>query len=160
MLFERGPSPAPPVETALTDRRGRRRDARTPWAQVVATGYGLPDDALPWFAAVPALTGWHAFLALDGDEPAAAAAVWIDGARRVLRVRRRRSPSTGARAARARSSPRGSSGRSRRAARRSSPRPASSATGSPSASYRNILRYGFEERFVVAHRLRRRPAPG
>jgi GNAT superfamily N-acetyltransferase len=28
--------------------------------------------------------------------------------------------------------------------------------GSPSASYRNILRYGFEERYVVAHRLRRR----
>ena len=30
--------------------------------------------------------------------------------------------------------------------------------GSPSSSYRNIRRYGFEERFVVAHRLRRRPA--
>ena len=28
--------------------------------------------------------------------------------------------------------------------------------GSPSASYRNIARYGFEERFVVAHRLRQR----
>jgi hypothetical protein len=28
--------------------------------------------------------------------------------------------------------------------------------GSPSASYRNIIRYGFAERFVVAHRLRRR----
>jgi GNAT superfamily N-acetyltransferase len=26
--------------------------------------------------------------------------------------------------------------------------------GSPSSSYRNIRRYGFEERFVVAHRLR------
>ena len=31
--------------------------------------------------------------------------------------------------------------------------------GSPSSSYRNILRLGFEERHVVANRLRRRPGP-
>ena len=90
---------------------------------------GCPTHALPWFARVPGLTAWHAFLALDGDEPAAAAAVWIEEHGRLLRLRGDRCPSTAARAARARSSPPASSVRSRRAARRSSPRRASAATG-------------------------------
>ena len=154
MLFERGPSPAPSVETALriVEVDARNLDA---WAGVVAAAYGLPDDALPWFAAIPEITAWHAFLALDGDEPAAAAAVWIDEHAAYFGM--------------AGTDPehRGKGGQGALFAARIERALAAGCTtlvtetgelraGSPSSSYRNIRRYGFEERFVVAHRLRRR----
>jgi len=152
MLFERGPSPAPSVETALqiVEVDAGTLDA---WATVVATAYGLPDDSLPWFAAIPEATAWHAFLALDGDEPAAAAAVWIDEHAAYFGM--------------AGTVPehRGKGGQGALFAARIERALAAGCTtlvtetgelrdGSPSSSYRNIRRYGFEERFVVAHRLR------
>jgi GNAT superfamily N-acetyltransferase len=152
MLFERGPSPAPSVETALqiVEVDAGTLDA---WATVVATAYGLPDDSLPWFAAIPGTTAWHAFLALDGDEPAAAAAVWIDEHAAYFGM--------------AGTVPehRGKGGQGALFAARIERALAAGCTtlvtetgelrdGSPSSSYRNIRRYGFEERFVVAHRLR------
>ena len=154
MLFERGPSPAPSVETALriveVDAGGL--DA---WANVVATAYGLPDDALPWFAAIPQITAWHAFLALDGDEPAAAAAVWIEEHAAYFGM------------AGTLPEHRGKGGQGALFAARIERALAAGCTtlvtetgelrdGSPSSSYRNIRRFGFAERFVVAHRLRRR----
>ena len=156
MLFERGPSPWPSVETSL---RIVAVDAgsRDAWAGVVATAYGLPEDALPWFAAIPETAAWHAFLALDGDEPAAAAAVWIQQDAAYFGM--------------AGTVPehRGKGGQGALFAARIERALAAGCTtlvtetgelrdGSPSSSYRNIRRYGFEERFVVAHRLRRRPA--
>jgi GNAT superfamily N-acetyltransferase len=156
MLFERGPSPAPSVETAL---RIVEVDAGTQdaWSRVVATAYGLPDESLPWFRAIPEIPAWHAFLALDGDEPAAAAAVWIDGDAAYFGM--------------AGTAPdhRGKGGQGALFAARIERALAAGCTtlvtetgelrdGSPSASYRNIRRYGFEERLVVAHRLRRRPS--
>ena len=152
MLFERGPSPAPSVETAL---KIVEVDAGTldAWATVVATAYGLPDDSLPWFAAIHGTSAWHAFLALDGDEPAAAAAVWIDEHAAYFGM--------------AGTVPehRGKGGQGALFAARIERALAAGCTtlvtetgelrdGSPSSSYRNIRRYGFEERFVVAHRLR------
>jgi GNAT superfamily N-acetyltransferase len=152
MLFERGPSPAPSVETALqiVEVDAGTLDA---WATVVATAYGLPDDSLPWFAAIPGTTAWHAFLALDGDEPAAAAAVWIDEHAAYFGM--------------AGTVPehRGKGGQGALFAARIERALAAGCTtlvtetgelrdGTPSSSYRNIRRYGFEERFVVAHRLR------
>ena len=154
MLFERGPSPAPSVETALriVEVGAATLDA---WARVVATAYGLPDDAVPWFTAIPGIRAWHAFLALDGDEPAAAAAVWIDGDAAYFGM--------------AGTVPehRGKGGQGALFAVRIERALAAGCTtlvtetgelrdGSPSSSYRNIRRYGFEERFVVAHRLRPR----
>ena len=154
LLFQRGPSPAPAVETGL---RILEVDHETcdAWARVVATAYGLPDAALSWFAAIPETTAWHAFLALDGDEPAAAAAVWIHGDAAYFGM--------------AGSLPehRGKGGQGALIAVRIERALSAGCTtlvtetgelrdGSPSSSYRNIRRYGFEERFVVAHRLRRR----
>jgi GNAT superfamily N-acetyltransferase len=155
MLFERGPSSAPLVETSL---RIVEVDAgaRDTWAGVVATAYGLPDDALPWFAAIPELSAWHAFLALDGDEPAAAAAVWIEQDAAYFGM--------------AGTVPehRGKGGQGALFAARIERALAAGCTtlvtetgelrdGSPGSSYRNIRRYGFEERFVVCQRLRPRP---
>ena len=154
MLFERGPSPAPSVETALriVEVDAGALDA---WAGVVATAYGLPDDTLPWFAAIPEIPAWHALLALDGDEPAAAAAVWIEEHAAYFGM--------------AGTVPehRGKGGQGALFAARIEQALAAGCTtlvtetgelrdDSPSSSYRNIRRYGFAERFVVAHRLRRR----
>lgn len=158
MLFERDPSPAPRVETALRIV-GVDAEARNAWARIVATAYGLPDDALPWFAAIPEASAWHAFLALDGDEPAAAAAVYIDGDAAYFGM------------AGTLPEHRGKGGQGALFAVRIERALAAGCTtlvtetgelrdGSPSSSYRNIRRFGFEERFVVAHRLRRRLSPG
>jgi GNAT superfamily N-acetyltransferase len=154
MLFERGPSPAPSVQTALriVEVGAETLDA---WAGVVASAYGLPDDSLPWFAAIPESTGWHAFLALDGDDPAAAAAVWIDGGAAYFGM------------AGTLPEHRGKGGQGALFAVRIERAIAAGCTtlvtetgelrdARPSSSYRNIRRYGFEERFVVAHRLRQR----
>ena len=155
-LFERGSSAPPAVETALevVEVGPGTREA---WAGVVATAYGLPDDARPWFAAIPEATGWHAFLALDDGTPAAAAAVWIDGDAAYFGM------------AGTISEHRGKGGQGGLFAARIALARAAGCTrlvtetgelreGSPSSSYRNIRRFGFEERLVVAHRLRPRPS--
>jgi GNAT superfamily N-acetyltransferase len=157
MLFERDASPAPSVETAL---RVVEVDTGTAdaWAGVVVTAYGLPEEARPWFAAIPEARGWHAFLALDGQAPAAAAAVWIDGDAAYFGMAGTMPEHRG----------KGGQGalfavRIERALEAGCTRLVTETgelrEGSPSSSYRNIRRYGFEERFVVAHRLRPR-VPG
>ena len=154
MLFERSGEPASQVETSLTIVEVDAAGSET-WAQIVATGYGLPEACLPVITAVPSLPGWDAFLALDGGEPAAAAAVWT------------RAPAAYFGFAATLPQHRGKGGQSALFAKRieraleAGCRTLVTETGElrddrPSASYRNILRYGFEERFVVAHRLRQR----
>lgn len=49
------------------------------WAHLVIDAYGLPTAVLGWTRSLVGADGWHAWLALEGDEPAAAAAVWIGG---------------------------------------------------------------------------------
>jgi len=153
MLFERGPSAAAGVDTSLSIVEVGDSEAGA-WAYVVASAYGLPAATLPWFGAIPALAGWHAFLALDGDEPAAAAAVWIDppaayfGMAGTLPGHRGKGGQGALLAVRI------------ERAREAGCTKLVSETGErhddlPSNSYRNILRHGFEERYVVAHRLRR-----
>src|SRR4029078_2761256 len=57
--------------------RGHASVTLDAWAGVVSTAYGLPDDTLPWFAAIPETTAWQAFVALEGDERAGPAPVCI-----------------------------------------------------------------------------------
>jgi GNAT superfamily N-acetyltransferase len=154
MLFERRALPPPTVDTPLAvtevdlDRAGD-------WARVVATGYGLPEQCLPMLARVPGLEGWTAFVALEARRPAAAAALWT------------KSPAAYFGFAATLPEHRGKGGQGALFAARIERALEEGCTtlvtetgelreGSPSASYRNILRYGFEERYVVAHRLRRR----
>jgi GNAT superfamily N-acetyltransferase len=124
----------------------------------VLEGYGLPDACAPVVERVPGLPGWHAFLALAGNEPAGAAAVWIDGEAAYFGF------------AATRPEHRGKGGQGALFAARIGHALEAGCTtlvtetgerrgDLPSNSYRNILRFGFEERFVVAHRLRRRDAP-
>jgi GNAT superfamily N-acetyltransferase len=157
MLFERTSAARSTVETALTVTEVGRESAAA-WARVVLDGYGLPDACAPLVERVPGLPGWHAFLARDGDEPVASAAVWLDGDAAYF----------GFAATRAEHRGKGGQG-ALFAARIDRALEAGCTTlvtetgerrdDRPSNSYRNILRYGFEERFVVAQRLRRRPAP-
>jgi GNAT superfamily N-acetyltransferase len=154
MLFERGPLPPAPVSTSLTVVDVDASSAAA-WAEVVLEAYGLPAACAPMLEDVPSTAGWNAFLALAGDEPAAAAAIWIDPPNAYLgfagtHVEHRGKGGQGALVA----------ARLERALEAGCPRRVTE-TGErrddrPSNSYRNILRYGFEERFVVAHRLRRR----
>lgn len=154
MLFERDTRPPLPAETSLRVAEVTDAAAAETWARVVAMAYGLP-DALPALVAVPERDGWSAWLTLDGDEPAAAAAVWVDGAQAYLGF------------AGTLPEHRGKGGQAALFAARIEHARARGCTtlvtetgeqlpDRPSGSYRNILRAGFEERFVVAHRLRTR----
>ena len=158
MLFERAPLPAPAVRTPLALAEVTNDDADE-WAAVVTAGYGLPDESATRLATVPGSGGWTAFLARDGDEPAAAAAVWVDP------------PAAYFGFAATLPEHRGKGAQGALFAARIERALALGCTtlvtetgelrdGSPSSSYRNILRLGFEPRHVVANRLRRRPGPG
>jgi GNAT superfamily N-acetyltransferase len=155
MLFERAPLPAPPVRTPLALGEVTNDDADE-WAAVVIAGYGLPDESATRLATAPGSGGWTAFLARDGDEPAAAAAVWVDP------------PAAYFGFAATLPEHRGKGAQGALFAARIERALALGCTtlvtetgelrdGSPSSSYRNILRLGFEPRHVVANRLRRRP---
>jgi GNAT superfamily N-acetyltransferase len=154
MLFERGPEPPREVETALAVAEVDGRSAED-WARIVTAAYGLPDASRGVVARVASLPGWTALLALDGDEPAAAAAVWIGGDAAYFGF------------AATLPEHRGKGGQGALFAARieravaAGCRTLVTETGAlrddrPSASYRNILRSGFEERHVVANRLRPR----
>ena len=118
----------------------------------MATGYGLPDAAGPWIAEAPD-RGWTCWLALDGDEPAAAAALYVAeaagylGFAATLEQHRRKGAQNGLLAARI-----------RRARERGCDvvltETGELREGLPSNSYRNILRAGFEEGAVTANWLR------
>jgi GNAT superfamily N-acetyltransferase len=154
MLFERGPQPPRPAETSLLVTEVDERSAAG-WARIVTTAYGLPDASGRMIETVPSLPGWTAFLALDGDEPAAAAAVWIgsDGAYLGLAGTLPEHRGNGGQAAlfAARIEHALAAG-----CRRLVTETGELRDDRPSASYRNILRQGFEERHVVAHRFRPR----
>jgi GNAT superfamily N-acetyltransferase len=143
MKFERGLEPAAPVETAL-----RIEDADDPalFGATLAEGFGAPADAGPAFA-LARRAGWHCFLAWDGDEPAAAASLfvnggvaWLGGAatRPAFRGRGAQPALIAARIERAREA----------GARRLCVETGERVPARPDQSYRNILRAGFREAYL------------
>lgn len=158
MLFERAPLPAPAVQTPLALHEVTNDDADE-WAAVVTAGYGLPEESATRLAAAPGSGGWTAFLARDGDEPAAAAAVWVDppaayfGFAATLPAHRGKGAQGALFAARIERAL--ALGCTTLVTETGELR-----DGSPGSSYRNILRLGFEPRHVVANRLHRRPGLG
>jgi GNAT superfamily N-acetyltransferase len=75
MSFRRGVEPVPVRPTSLRLVRVGVAEAQD-FGRIVAAGYGLPDAVVGWAAEAPA-RGWECWLALDGDEPAAAAGLFV-----------------------------------------------------------------------------------
>jgi GNAT superfamily N-acetyltransferase len=155
MQFQRGVEPLP-AETALAveeigDERGQE------FAHLLSTAYGLPEALEPVVAVLPGQPEWHCWLALADGEPAAAAALYGGEGAGYLGL--------------AGTAPehRGKGGQSAllavrlERARELGCDTVYTETGErvpdrPSASYRNIVRAGFEELYVVANWLSPDPA--
>jgi hypothetical protein len=146
MKFRRGVEPVPPVETELrVEEIGPERGET--FGSVVARGYGMPESAAVWLGAASAAPGFRVFLALDGDEPAGAAGLFVGegigwlGLAATVPEQRRRGAQGALLAARI------------RAAAAAGVTELATETGEqlpdrPSNSYRNLLRTGFEEQYV------------
>ena len=153
-VFERDSAPVPRVDSALRVIEVGS-DATAAWARIVRRAYGLPEAVEPFAARVARADGWSCWLALDGDEPVAGAALWCDGAHGYLGFAgtdpAHRGKGGQAALLAARIDHAGAQGCRSLLAETGEPLP-----GRPSDSYRNLVRYGFRERYVVAHRMRER----
>lgn len=149
MQFRRGLDDVPDPDTSLElVEIGRNR--APDFARVVRIAYGLPAAADPAIGAVIGLPGWTCWLAYAGNEPAAAAALFLDegagyfGYAGTLPEHRGKGAQGALLAARI------------LRARELGCDAVYTETGElradrPSASYRNILRSGFEELYVVSN---------
>lgn len=151
MRFRRGVDDVPESPTSLRLVRVGAPEA-TAFGRIVAAGYGLPDTVVPWAAGAHE-AGWDCWLALDGDEPAAAAGLFVAegvgylGFAATLSEHRGKGGQNALLAARLRH------------AREAGCDVVVTETGElrddrPSSSYRNILRTGFAEVAVTANWLR------
>jgi GNAT superfamily N-acetyltransferase len=148
MRFRRDLTPYEPDRSGLPVVEVGPAEALS-FARIVATGYDLPDETVPWLAEITS-TGWLAWLALADGEPAAAAALYVRergayfGFAATLPAQRGRGAQNAllsARIERAREL-----GCAWLATETGELR-----EGRPSASYRNLLRCGFVEQTVVAN---------
>jgi len=76
MAFRRGLEPLPAPETSLRLVRVAESESHD-FGRIVAAGYGLPEEVVSWAGEAHA-HGWECWLALDGDEPAAAAGLYVE----------------------------------------------------------------------------------
>ena len=149
MQFQRDVHELPQPATSLTIVEiGPERGLD--FARIVRAAYNLPAAIEPIIATAPERRGWHCWLALDGDTPAGAAALFVDDGAGYLGLCRN---GHGARGKGAQSAL--LAARIRRA-RELGCDAVFTETGTllpdrPSASYRNIVRAGFEELYVVAN---------
>lgn len=78
MTFRRGPSgPTGRAGGLRIEEAGAGR--ATAFGAIVAAAFEMPPDFAPWMAALADRPGWTALLALDGDEPVGAAALFVHG---------------------------------------------------------------------------------
>jgi GNAT superfamily N-acetyltransferase len=157
MKFTRGPEPPPPIDSAL------RVEVADPvqgadFGDVVAAGYGFEPFVATWLAELPG-TSWQCYLAYDDEDPAGAAALYVhDGAGYLSFAatrpeHRRKGAQSALLAARIRD------------AVEAGCTTLVTETGEripmkPSNSYRNILRFGFEEAYLRPNYLSPEPVPG
>lgn len=76
MAFRRGVADVPTVRTELRLEEVRDPEQAKAFARIVCAGYELPEALEPVLAQVPD-AGWICWLALDGDEPASTAAMYV-----------------------------------------------------------------------------------
>jgi len=74
----RGPGPIPEVRTDLRIRRASVRHAAA-FGWILARGFAFPEEAASLVLRVIGRPRWHPFVALDGEVPVAAAALFIEG---------------------------------------------------------------------------------
>ena len=146
MKFERGREPPPEPRTALAVRRAGPEDAGA-FAQALIAGYDMPGWMEDWVAELVGRPGWSCYVAFSGSEPAAAGCVyirppvaWLGLAGTVPELRRR-----------------GGQGAIMAARINEAIDAGCTAIGTetgervmdrPSASYSNIVRFGFREAYV------------
>jgi len=68
----------PAVETDLRIDPARVKDAEV-LARITRTAFGMPVEREVWLASLVGRRNWHHYLAWDGDEPVAAAALFVAG---------------------------------------------------------------------------------
>jgi len=76
MVFRRGVDGPERRPTSLALRAVETPEQAAAFARVVRIGYGLPETTESWIARAPDV-GWRCWIALDGDEPASAAALYV-----------------------------------------------------------------------------------
>jgi GNAT superfamily N-acetyltransferase len=157
MQFRRGLDEPPAVRTEL-EIVEVGAEGGAGFAEIICAAYDLPNGAAEWIAEAPGFPGWACWLALADGEPAAAAALFVqDGAGYLgfagtLDEHRGKGGQGALLAARIHH------------ARELGCDALFTETGEllpdrPSASYRNILRFGFEELYVVPNWLSPRREP-
>jgi GNAT superfamily N-acetyltransferase len=158
MQFRRATDDVPEAVTSLqiVEIDGSRG---VEFARIVRAAYDLPQEIEPVIASAPEQTGWTCWLALADGEPAAAAALYVDDGAGYLGYAGTEPEHRG----------KGAQGallatRIRRA-RDLGCKEVFTETGErrpdrPSASYRNILRAGFEELYVVPNWISPAVTPG
>ncbi len=123
------------------------KDNEGSFGMIAATGFGLPAWASAFFADLHSRPGWHCYVARVDGEPAACAAMFIDGAIAEFGIAATLEP------ARGRGCQQALLHRRIADAAAAGCRTLFVETGEripdrPSASYRNILRAGFEEAYL------------
>jgi GNAT superfamily N-acetyltransferase len=144
MKFRRGLDEPPAVESSL---RVEQVADGADFARIVTQAYGMPAEAGDGLACLPGLPGWHCFVAYDVDVPAGAGALyvyedvgWLGVAGTAPDHRRKGAQSSimAARIARAREL----------GLAVLTTETGEQVSGRPSDSYRNIVRFGFEEVYL------------
>lgn len=67
---------ASPPDSGLGIHRIHGGAAADSWARIVTACFAMPRDFQPWLAALATRPSWRLYLALDGEEPVAAAALF------------------------------------------------------------------------------------
>lgn len=78
MMFSRGRETPPSVSTSLTVRPATGNDAGA-FARICCDAFDLGKEAEPWFTRLVGRSGWHVYMSFDGDETAGTGAFFVDG---------------------------------------------------------------------------------
>jgi hypothetical protein len=146
MKFERGAEPPPAAATELEMRRAAPEDADA-FGQALVAGYELPGWMAGWVAALVGRPGWSCYVAFAGSEPAAAGCAyirppvaWLGLAGTVPELRRRGGQGAIMAARITEAIEAGCTAIGTETGER--------VLGRASASYSNIMRFGFTEAYV------------
>jgi hypothetical protein len=76
--FSRETQNAPEVKTSLSIREVGV-DEKNVFAESAIAGFGMPPPMALWLSQIVGRPHWHAYASFDGDRPAGAAALYVDG---------------------------------------------------------------------------------